>query len=450
MKTDILVVGSGCAALYFALQAPENLNLCLITKEDVESSDSYLAQGGICVLKDPSDYQTFYEDTLHAGHQENNPDSVRIMIESSPDVIRDLVQYGVDFAREPDGSFAYTREGAHRTARILYHEDITGKEITSHLLQAVRNKPNVQIYEYTALLDLLIHEGKCVGAIVSHADGKLDRVFANETVLATGGIGGLFAHSTNFPHLTGVAVGLALRHGIKTQQVNYIQVHPTTLYSKEKEERAFLISESVRGEGAHLYNKAGERFVNELLPRDALAQAIVTQMEKDQSEFVWEDLRPIPRSVLSRHFPNIVKTCKEAGYDVFAEPIPVVPAQHYFMGGVWVDSVSHTSMENLYAIGECACNGVHGRNRLASNSLLESLVFAKRAAKDVARRASRRKSKEVPLSETLVDAEKLPWHPDRVYENPVDFQRETERLVVRKIEALGGSSSVDVPYREDL
>ena len=202
-------------------------------------------------------------------------------------------------------------------------------------------------------------------------------------MLATGGIGGLYRHSTNFRHLTGDAIAIALKHNIPTKDLNYIQIHPTTLYGKEKGERSFLISESVRGEGALLYDKNMNRFVNELLPRDLLTEAIYAQMEKDGTDFVWEDLRPIPEEELELHFPNIVAHCKKMGYDVTKECIPVVPAQHYFMGGIEVDHNSKTSMERLYAIGETACNGVHGKNRLASNSLLESLVFAKRAALDL-------------------------------------------------------------------
>ena len=205
---------------------------------------------------------------------------------------------------------------------------------------------------------------------------------ADYTVLATGGIGGLFKHSTNYRHLTGDAIALAVKYGIKLQHIDYIQIHPTTLYSK-KDGREFLISESVRGEGAILLNAKGERFVNELLPRDVVAGAIFEEMKKEGSEHVWLSLAPIPEEEIKTHFPNIYQHCLEEGYDVTKEPIPVVPSQHYFMGGIDVDSNSKTSMSRLYAVGETACNGVHGRNRLASNSLLESLVFAKRAAKHI-------------------------------------------------------------------
>ena len=198
-------------------------------------------------------------------------------------------------------------------------------------------------------------------------------------ILASGGIGGLYQHSTNFPHLTGDALEVAKKHHIRLEHLDYVQIHPTTLYS-EKPGRRFLISESVRGEGALLYNKNMERFVDELLPRDVVTKAIREQMEKDGTNFVWLSMAPIEKETILSHFPNIYEHCLEEGYDVTKECIPVVPAQHYFMGGIWVDKNSHTSMPQLFTVGETSCNGVHGANRLASNSLLESLVFAKRAA----------------------------------------------------------------------
>ena len=383
MKTDILIIGSGCSGLYCALQLPADKQITIITKADLESSDSFLAQGGMCMLKSDSDYDSYFEDTMKAGHYENDKKSVDIMIRSSQDVVKDLLSYGVDFKRDEDGALAFTREGAHSTKRILFHEDITGKEITSKLLAAVQKLPNVTILEHTTMVDIICRENICYGAVIRHADGTLEKVAADYTVFATGGVGGLYRHSTNFRHLTGDALAVSIRHHIDLKDINYIQIHPTTLYSEKPEDRSFLISESVRGEGAKLYDKNMNRFVNELLPRDLLTEAILAQMEKDQTEFVWEDLRTIPENELKSHFPNIVEHCREMGYDVTKECIPVVPAQHYFMGGIRVNHRSRTSMEQLYAVGETACNGVHGKNRLASNSLLESLVFAKRAAKDM-------------------------------------------------------------------
>ena len=388
MKTDILIVGSGCSGLYCALQLPRDKQITVITKADLESNDSFLAQGGMCMLKDESDYDSYFEDTMKAGHYENDKKSVEIMIRSSQDVVRDLLSYGVDFKREENGELAFTREGAHSQKRIVFHEDITGKEITSHLLEQVKKLSNVTLMEYTTLLDIVEKENTCYGAVLKMQDGSIELVEADDTVLASGGIGGLYRHSTNFRHLTGDALAIAARHGVELKNINYVQIHPTTLYSEKKEDRSFLISESVRGEGAKLYDKNMNRFVNELLPRDLLTEAIHEQMKKDHTDYVWEDLRTIPADELESHFPNIVEHCREMGYDVTKECIPVVPAQHYFMGGIKVNHRSKTSMNQLYAIGETACNGVHGRNRLASNSLLESLVFAKRAAQDMVAKQS--------------------------------------------------------------
>ncbi len=380
MKTDILIVGCGCSGLYCALKLPDDKKITIITKSSAEESDSFLAQGGICVMRDKDDFDSFYEDTMHAGHYENNPESVSTMILSSRAVIDDLLDMGVEFCREDDGSLAYTREGGHSKPRILYHNDITGHEITQKLLIAARKRKNIEILENTTLVDIIIKDNICTGGIIRTSDGNTVAVGAGYTVLATGGIGGLFKHSTNFRHLTGDALAMAIKHGVELLNIDYIQIHPTTFYSPDESDRSFLISESVRGEGAKLYNKDMERFVDELLPRDRLTEAIHSQMEKDSTEYVLEDLRTIPREKLLSHFPNIVEFCRQKGYDVTKECIPVVPAQHYFMGGIRVDLDSKTSAERLFAIGETACNGVHGKNRLASNSLLESLVFAGRAA----------------------------------------------------------------------
>lgn len=380
INTDVVIVGTGVAGLFSALHIPEEKKVVMITKSDLESSDSFLAQGGICVQRDEADYDSYFEDTMKAGHYENRKESVDIMIRGSRDVIEDLVKFGVEFEQE-NGAFLYTKEGAHSVPRILFHKDVTGKEITSKLLQRVKERKNISLLEYTTMTDILEENGQCTGIVVENEHGMF-RIFAEDTILASGGIGGTYKHSTNFPHLTGDALRIAKKHGIRLEHLDYVQIHPTTLYSK-KPGRRFLISESVRGEGAILYNKAGERFVDELLPRDVVTKAIHEQMEKDETDFVWLSMERIPNEVIQSHFPNIYQRCLEEGYDATKEWIPVVPAQHYFMGGIWVDSDSKTSMEHLYAAGETSCNGVHGANRLASNSLLESLVFAKRAAKKI-------------------------------------------------------------------
>lgn len=410
MKTDILIIGSGCSGLYCALHLDSEKKITMLSKGSLDKSDSYLAQGGMCMLKNEEDYDSYFEDTMRAGHYENDKTSVDIMIRSSQDVVKDLLSYDVDFQREEDGTLAFTREGAHSDKRILFHEDITGKEITTKLLAQVQQKENVTILEHTAMVDLISQGNTCRGAVIRHPDGTVEEVEAQYVVLACGGIGGLYQHSTNFHLLTGDGLAAAIRHGVALKDINYIQIHPTTLYSEQEEEKSFLISESVRGEGAKLYDKNGKRFVNELLPRDVLTGEIHKQMEKDGTKFVWEDLRTIPTEELKTHFPNIVEHCRKMGYDVTKECIPVVPAQHYFMGGIRVNHVSKTTMDRLYAVGETACNGVHGRNRLASNSLLESLVFAKRAAKDInaTYHPTEQKMPNIDLtSEKYTDAEKI-------------------------------------------
>ncbi len=381
LQADVVIVGTGVGGCFSALNLSEDLSIIMITKSDLESSDSFLAQGGICVLHDDDDYDSYFEDTMRAGHYENRKESVDIMIRGSQDVIHDLIGYGVDFAKE-DGKLLYTREGAHSRPRILFHEDITGKEITSKLLAQIKTRKNIQIMEYTTMTDILISKGACAGIEAETSDHKKIYIHADQTIFASGGIGGRYKHSTNFPHLTGDAIDIAKKHGIRLEHLDYVQIHPTTLYSK-KPGRRFLISESVRGEGALLYDKNGNRFVDELLPRDVVTKAIQEQMKKDGTDHVWLSLEKIPKEIILSHFPNIYQHCLEEGYDATKEWIPVVPAQHYFMGGIWVDSDSHTSMPNLYAVGETSCNGVHGKNRLASNSLLESLVFAKRAARKI-------------------------------------------------------------------
>ncbi len=384
-KTDVLIVGSGCSALYFAMRLPQDINAVLITKSDFESSDSFLAQGGICMLNGEDDFESFFEDTLKAGHYENDEKSVEIMIRSSLHVIENLIEYGVDFERDEDGRLCFTREGCHSNHRILYHKDITGEEITKKLLSQVKKLRNIRMYEYTALLDIVSENNTCFGGIIKNCEGTLLSIEAKNTVLATGGIGGLYAHSTNFPHLTGDAIAIALNHGIELRDINYVQVHPTTFFSEKPGDRSFLISESARGEGAKLYDRDHKRFTDELLPRDLLTADIRDKMKEERSDFVWEDLRRIGCNKLKRRFPNIMEYCLNRGYDPTQECIPVVPAQHYLMGGIKTDHSGLTSMKRLYAVGETACNGVHGKNRLASNSLLEAMVFAGRAADAVAR-----------------------------------------------------------------
>ena len=300
MECDVVIAGCGVAGLYAALNLPTSMRVIMLSKGAVDECDSMLAQGGICVLPEGSDYDAFFEDTMHAGHYENRRESVDIMIRSSRSVINDLLAMGVDFERKADGSLDFTREGAHSRPRIAFHADITGKEITTKLLQAVRKLDNVQILEHVAMTDILTGERDgvtvCAGVVAVSVDednsvrpadelanaaegahaGEPFKIHARRTLWATGGIGGVYDHSTNYPQLTGDACYIAQEHGIKMEHLDYVQIHPTGLFSPQPG-RTFLISESCRGEGAILLNAAGERFTDELQPRDVVAAAIREQ-----------------------------------------------------------------------------------------------------------------------------------------------------------------------------
>lgn len=390
---DVVIAGCGVAGLYTALHLPESMKVIMLSKEDLASCDSMLAQGGICVMRGQEDYEAYFQDTMKAGHYENRKESVDIMLQESRQVIDSLLAMGVRFEKNKDGSLRYTREGAHSKPRICYHKDITGEEITTTLLNQVKTHANVTIMEYTVMTDIMVTNGQCTGMTAETKTGEIIRICASNSVMATGGIGGTYQHSTNFPLLTGDGCRIAENHGVKLENMDYVQIHPTCLYTK-KPGRAFLISESTRGEGAMLLNHKGERFVDELLPRDVVTQAIHQEMEREGTEHQWLSFEKVPREVILEHFPNIYKRCLEEGYDIMKEPIPVVPAQHYFMGGIYVDSDSATTMPHLYAVGETSCNGVHGKNRLASNSLLESLVFAARAAAHIKEKKKEREQYE--------------------------------------------------------
>lgn len=391
IKTDAVIVGSGVAGLFAALCLPKSKKVLVITKEDLKECDSYLAQGGVCVLKDIKDFDCYFEDTMRAGHYENNPESVRVMIESSPDVISTLIQLGVQFDTDSSGSYDYTREGAHRRNRILHHKDETGKEITATLLSIAKKRKNITFIAQTTMIDLIEKDNICYGIVCEDEYGERGAILAKDIILATGGIGGLFKNSTNFPHITGDAFALALKHGIEMKDINYIQIHPTTLYSK-KSGRRFLISESVRGEGAILLNENGERFTDELQPRDVVTDAICKEMEKFGTDHVYITLPTMTSEQAQKRFPNIFEACMEEGYDITKDKVPVTPGQHYMMGGIKTDINGRTSMAHLFAVGETACNGVHGKNRLASNSLLESMVFSKRAADLIAKDSSEKET----------------------------------------------------------
>lgn len=419
IKTDVVIVGSGVAGLFTALCLPKDMDVLVITKEDLKECDSYLAQGGVCVLKDINDFNCYFEDTMKAGHYENNPESVRVMIESSTDVISTLVELGVKFDTDEDGDFDYTREGAHRRNRILHHKDETGKEITATLLRIAKKRANITFVTQTTMIDFIEKDNICQGIVCEDEYGEMGAIIAKNIVLATGGIGGLFLNSTNYPHITGDSFALSIKHNVELQDMNYIQIHPTTLYSKQKGRR-FLISESVRGEGAILLNENGERFTDELQPRDVVTNAIVEEMAKFKTDYVYITLPTMSSEEAKKRFPNIFDACMEEGYDITKDKVPVTPAQHYMMGGVKTDINGQTSMKYLYAVGETACNGVHGKNRLASNSLLESLVFAKRAALMI---ADDKAEKDIKVPD--IDLKSYPAKPER--------EKEFRKLIMDEI-----------------
>ena len=377
---DVIIVGSGAAGLFASLMFDKKYRILIITKQTPRESDSFLAQGGIATLLNKEDYESYYEDTMKAGHYENNPEAVKTMIESSPEIIDHLISYGVKFNRNDEG-LIYTREGGHSKYRILYHDDITGDEITTKLLNQVESRDNIEILINTQMIDLIEEDGQINGIIINQDENR-KALFSKIVILATGGIGGLFVSSTNYPHLTGDALALSLKHDIELENINYIQIHPTTLYSK-KPGRRFLLSESLRGEGAILLNPDGERFCDELQPRDIVSENIRKEQEKYHSDHVFLSMTHMSKEEILDHFPHIYNKCLEEGLHMEKDWIPVTPSQHYFMGGIKVNLNSKTNKDHLYAIGETACNGVHGANRLASNSLLEALVFAKRAALDI-------------------------------------------------------------------
>jgi L-aspartate oxidase len=407
LQCDVVIAGCGAAGLYTALKLPRNYNIIMLAKGDIQTCDSMLAQGGIACQRDDDDYDSYYEDTMRAGHYENRPESVDILIRNSRTVINDLISYGARFDRTPSGDLEYTREGAHSRPRILFHEDITGREITETLLMQVRARPNISIYENTTMTDMLDESGRdgvrfCTGILAEdNKTGEKFEIYSRFTVFATGGIGGNYQFSTNYPIMTGDGCAIADKHGVTLEHMDYVQIHPTVLYS-EKPGRCFLISESARGEGAILLNSKMQRFTDELQPRDVVAAAIRKEMEKEGSKHVWLSFEKVPADVIRSHFKHIYEYCLAKGYNILEEPIPVVPAQHYFMGGIHVDSNAETTMPHLFAVGETACTGVHGKNRLASNSLLECLVWARRAAEKIIKDHTREQRPRVDPSSLSV------------------------------------------------
>ncbi|MGH1396453.1 MAG: L-aspartate oxidase [Trichormus sp.] len=386
---DVLVVGAGAAGLYTALCLPESLRVGLITKETVALSASDWAQGGIAAAIAPDDSpQLHVEDTLKAGAGLCDVASVEFLAENAPSCIQSLVNLGVAFDRHGQAqSLALTLEAAHSRHRVLHAADTTGREVTTTLTAQVLRRPNIQVIQQALALSLWLEpeSGNCQGISLFY-QGEITWIKARAVVLATGGGGQVFAQTTNPAVSTGDGVAIAWRAGAILRDLEFVQFHPTALTKPGR----FLISEAVRGEGAHLIDDEGRRFAfdyhpaGELAPRDIVSRAIFSHLQRTALDLatanVWLDMRPIPPEKIRQRFPNIIKVCQHWGIDVFHQPIPVAPAAHYWMGGIATDLMNRTNIPGLYAVGETASTGVHGANRLASNSLLECIVFGAQLA----------------------------------------------------------------------
>ena len=376
---DVLIIGSGVSGLYCALNLRKDLNVLVVCKDKISCTNTYLAQGGISVARGEGDIPLYIQDTLKAGKYKNDLEAVKVLTSESMDNIKSLMEMGLEFDRNEDESLNFTKEGAHSINRIVHTKDNTGESTAKILIEKVKQKDNINIYEDTYFIDIIEKENECIGAILVKENEQIN-VYAKAVVLATGGIGGLFNNSTNQRILTGDSIAVAAKHNIALKDIKYIQIHPTAFYEEENNVRRFLISESLRGEGGILTNANGERFVNELLPRDVVSEAVYKQIRETETPYVNLDIRFLGQDFIINRFTTIYKECLKRGTDITKEYIKVSPAQHFFMGGIKVDLNSKTSMENLYAVGEVSCTGIHGANRLASNSLLEGLVFSRRAA----------------------------------------------------------------------
>ncbi len=378
---DVLIVGSGVSGIYSSLNLSKDLNVLLVTKSNLEDTNTYLAQGGISTAINKDDTELFIKDTLKAGKYKNNIKAVQVLADESIKDIQELLNLGVDFDRD-NGKLVYTKEGAHSINRIVHTKDNTGESVQNSLIKELKKRKNITIYEDTYFTDLISCNNECKSAILVKDNNQIN-VYAKAVILATGGIGGIFKNSTNQRILNGDSIAISAKHNIKLKDLNYIQIHPTAFYEENQNEKRLLISEAVRGEGGRLLDLNGKRFVNELLPRDVVSKAIQDQMKKTNLPYVNLDITFMEKEYIINRFPYIYKECLKRGIDITKEYIRVSPAQHYFMGGIEVDLNSKTSMKNLYAVGETSCTGVHGANRLASNSLLEGLVFSRRCANSI-------------------------------------------------------------------
>lgn len=412
---DVLIAGTGAAGLYAALQFDPSVRVLLLAKREPGLSNSNLAQGGVASVLDKrtDDYQHHFDDTMIAGNQKNRREAVDVLVKEGPENVLHIGELGVDFDRKEDGSLDLTMEGGHSRRRIAHHKDSTGHEIVIKLLEQVKKLPNVEIWENTMLFDLQRAQNGFYAAVLR--DGKAEIICANDVILATGGIGRVYPYTTNSAIATGDGIALAYWLGAVIKHLSWIQFHPTAFAAEPDRER-FLISESVRGEGAVLLNCHKERFMDrydsrrELAPRDVVSHSIMLEASRTGSEHFYLDISFEDPDFVRNRFPMIYERCLEEGVDMTKDLIPVFPCQHYLMGGIDVDLNARTSIDHLYAAGECSHTGVHGANRLASNSLLEALVFSRRAALDIMarRKAEGAKSVTGPLPTYRLEGGPLP------------------------------------------
>ncbi len=388
LKTEVLIVGAGLTGLLAALElAGQGVKVILVSRGSLCSSSSSRAQGGIAAPPaDEISVESHLSDTTKAGAGLSDPSIARIIIEEGPGLIERLIELGVSFDRRQTGEFDLAREGGHSKARIYHSKDTTGSRVTESLIQRVRNTSGIRVLENARALQLIMSGRSCEGALIA-AESKMLAIYAARTLLSTGGLGRIYSRSTNPPEATGEGIAMAYRAGADLIDMEFVQFHPTVLCLPGEE--PFLISEAVRGAGAHLVDHRGQRFAfrfhpdGELATRDIVSRAMLTVMEEEKQMSVWLDLKPIGRHRIEESFPGIVTQLRKHGIDPTADLVPVAPAAHYFMGGILSDAWGRTSLERLYAAGECACTGLHGANRLASNSLLEAGVMARRVAKDI-------------------------------------------------------------------
>ena len=412
---DVLIVGSGIAGLYTALNIGEEYSCCILTKESVEISSSWLAQGGIAAAVSGDDApRLHFDDTFLAGAGLCDEKAVSVLVEEGPSDIRTLVDMKVPFDHNVDGDFMISREGGHSKNRIVHAGgDATGRETVKALARLVAARTNVAFMSHSFFADLLTGaDGAVTGAVILGPLGTYIVADCPNVVMATGGIGQIYGKSTNTSVATGDGIAAAIRAGAVTNGLEFIQFHPTGLKSDNPENRIFLISEAVRGEGGLLKNAAGERFMcgqhklAELAPRDIVSRGIVREMAKTGSDRVYIDITSREREYLQRRFPTIYNECLGRGIDIASDWIPVCPVQHYLIGGIETDLDAKTSLPGLYACGEAASTGVHGANRLASNSMLECLVFGRRSAKSINERIANRETTRCAAPETAVRTRK--------------------------------------------